>query len=67
MTVLKQKDNFFFTTRKLSGIYSYMLEAMKLHAEVDLKEKLKFYEYAYNKRFSFNLFFNVINKEYINS
>ena len=52
MIVLKQKDNIFFTTRKVKGMYSFMLEAMKRHAEDDLKKKLNYLEYSYNSKFS---------------
>jgi hypothetical protein len=60
MIVLKQKDNIFFTTRKVKGMYSFMLEAMKRHAEDDLKKKLNYLEYSYNSKFSLKLIYHLL-------
>tara|TARA_B110000858_G_scaffold198036_1_gene262198 strand:- start:938 stop:2329 length:1392 start_codon:yes stop_codon:yes gene_type:complete len=59
MTVLKSKDSLFFSTRKSEGIYSYIINSAKKHAEDDLKKKLQLFEYSHNKRVSLKIIFNL--------
>jgi hypothetical protein len=55
MTVSKSKYFLFFSTRKSEGIYSYIINSVKKHAENDLKLKLKLYEYSSNKKISLKI------------
>ena len=55
MTVSKSKCFLFFSTRKSEGIYSYIINSVKKHAEIDFKVKLKLYEYSSNKKISLKI------------
>ena len=57
MTVSKSKHSLFFSTKKSEGIYSYIINSVKKHAENDLKLKLKLYEYSNNKKISLKIIF----------
>ena len=58
MTFSENKNLILFSTRKSVGLYSYIINSVKKHAEKNLKKKLDLYEYSNKKNLSRKIIFN---------